>query len=190
VTVKKIIVRLASGIFLLLILLAAVAFFFPQNFLTVENGSGTADAIIVLGGGWHERSGRAAELFRKHVAPRIIVSGAGDDEMSRLFLIQAGVPANAIQLESKSRTTRENAQFAVKLLREQKAKSAVIVTSWYHSRRAFACFRHFAPEINFSSHPSHFAFARKDWPHDFDRRVYLEYGKLLGYWIGYGIRPF
>ncbi|HSY73928.1 MAG TPA: YdcF family protein [Dongiaceae bacterium] len=170
--------------------MAAVAFCLPQKILCIDSGTARADVIVVLGGGAHERPERAAELFKEHDAPRIVVSGFGDDEISRRILNGAGVPANVIQLESKSRTTEENAEFTIKLLREQKLKSAIIVTSWYHSRRALKTFGHFAPEIKFYSRPSYFAFNRADWTRAFAKRVYLEYAKLPGYWIRYGASPF
>lgn len=174
-----------------LLLLAVAAIIFPQPFLCVDSGPVKADVIVVLGGGSHERPERAAELFKEHAAPRIIISGLGDYEINRRRLMAGGVPANAIELESRSRTTRENAQFTVKLLREQKPKRVILVTSWYHSRRAAACFRHYAPEIKFYSRPSYVAYARTDWSgRRFARRVYLEYPKLFGYWIGYGVCPF
>jgi uncharacterized SAM-binding protein YcdF (DUF218 family) len=107
------------------------------------------------------------------------------------LLIEDGVPAGAIGLETESRTTRENAELTVKLLRGQKQGSVILVTSWYHSRRALATFRHYAPEIKFYSRPSYVAYARADWPgRRFVRRIYLEYPKLFAYWIAYGVRPF
>jgi uncharacterized SAM-binding protein YcdF (DUF218 family) len=188
--VRKLIKRTALGLLVLLLLLVVAAIIFPQPFLCVDSGPLKADAIVVLGGGAHDRSERAAELFKEQAAPRIIVSGAGDCEINRRLLIAAGVPANAIELETQSRTTRENAQFTVKLLREQKQKRVILVTSWYHSRRAVACFRHYAPEIRFYSRPSYFASARADWSHNrIGPRVRLEYAKLIGYWIRYGICP-
>jgi uncharacterized SAM-binding protein YcdF (DUF218 family) len=175
----------------LLLLLAIAAIIFPQPFLCMDSGPVKADVIVVLGGGSHERPERAAELFKEHAAPRIIISGLGDCEINRRRLIAAGVPANAIELETQSRTTRENAQFTVKLLREQKQRRVILVTSWYHSRRALACFRHYAPEIRFYSRPSYFASARADWSHNrIGSRIRLEYVKLLGYWVRYGVRPF
>jgi uncharacterized SAM-binding protein YcdF (DUF218 family) len=175
----------------LLLLLAVAAMVFPQPFLCVDSGLVKADVIVVLGGGSHERPGRAAELFKEHAAPRIIISGRGDCEINRRLLLAAGVPADAIEMETQSRTTRENAQFTTKLLREEKVTHVIIVTSWYHSRRALACFRHYAPELKFYSRPSYFATARADWPHyRIGSRVRLEYAKLLGYWIRYGVCPF
>jgi uncharacterized SAM-binding protein YcdF (DUF218 family) len=174
----------------LLLLLAVAAVVFPQPFLCVDSGPVKADVIVILGGGSHERPVRAAELFKEHNAPRIIVSGWGDGEINRRLLTAAGVPATAIELETQSRTTRENAQYTIKLLREEKVTRVIIVTSWYHSRRALACFQHYAPEMKFYSRPSYFATARADWPHNrIGRRVRLEYAKLLGYWIRYGVCP-
>jgi uncharacterized SAM-binding protein YcdF (DUF218 family) len=175
----------------LLLLLAVAAMVFPQPFLCVDSGPVKADVIVVLGGGSHERPVRAAELFKEQAAPRIIVSGLGDCEINRRLLVAAGVPANAIELETQSRTTMENAQFTIQLLREEKLTRVIIVTSWYHSRRAVACFRHYAPELKFYSRPSYFATARADWPHNrIGSRVRLEYAKLLGYWIRHGVCPF
>ena len=188
---RKLIKRTAIGLLVLLLLLAVAAFFFPQPFLCVDSGPVKADVIVVLGGGSHERPERAAELFKEHAAPRIIISGLGDYEINRRRLIAAGVPANAIELETQSRTTMENAQFTIQLLREEKLTRVIIVTSWYHSRRALACFRHYAPELKFYSRPSYFASARADWPHNrIGNRVRLEYAKLLGYWIRDGVWPF
>ena len=179
------------GVVVLFLSLAVVAVFLPQKLLCVDSGPVTADAIVVLGGGLGDRPERAAELFREHAAPRIIVSGLGDTDINRRALLRAGVPARAIQLESKSRTTRENAEFTVQMLRAEHLQRVIIVTSWYHSRRALACFRHYAPEIQFYSRPSYFAFARADWPHrKVEHRVYLEYPKLAGYWLRYGVCPF
>lgn len=176
---------------LLVALAAVIAFFYPEKFLCVDSGRVSADVIILLGGGSHERPERAAELFKVQAASRIIISGEGDDEINRQLLIQAGVPAGAIQLEGKSRTTRENAEFTVKLLRAEKVRRVIIVTSWYHSRRALKCFEHFAPEIKFYSRPSYFAFAREDWTRlGISKRMRLEFLKLPGYWIRYGVNPF
>ena len=181
----------AAGFILLLVLLVGAAYFFPQDILTVDSGMAKADVIIVLGGGSHERPLRAAELFREKAAPRIIVTGEGDDEINRELLIQGGVPATVIQVEGKSQTTRENAEFTIKLLRAEKIHSAILVTSWYHSRRALKTFEHFAPDIKFYSRPSYFAFARADWRKlGIIKRMRLEFLKLPGYWIRYGVNPF
>ena len=188
---RKRILRIVIVIFVLLLALAVAAILLPQKFLCVDSGPAQADVMVVLGGGSAERPERAAALFKEHAAPRIIVSGRGDCEINRRLLIEDGVPAGAIALETQSRTTRENAEFTAKLLRQQKPGRVILVTSWYHSRRALASFRHYAPEIKFYSRPSYIAYARADWSgRRFERRIYLEYPKLFGYWIGYGVCPF
>jgi uncharacterized SAM-binding protein YcdF (DUF218 family) len=188
--VRKLIKRTALALFLLLLLLAVSALVFPRPFLTVDSGPVKADVLVLLGGGSHERAERAAELFKGHAAPRIIVSGYGDCEINRHLLEAAGVPARLIEVESKSKTTKENAEFTIRLLREQKLTRVILVTSWYHSRRALACFRHEAPDIQFFSRPSYFASDRSDWSHHrIGNRIRLEYVKLLGYWIRYGVCP-
>jgi len=183
----KIVMILAT----LVILLAAALFLFPGTFLCVDSGPVKADVIIVLGGGGtHERPEYAARLFLDHAAPRILVSGAGDDEINRRILVKDGVPAQDIQVEGKSRTTRENARFCGEILKEEKIRSAVIVTSWYHSRRAINTFEHFVPGVKFYSRPSYFNYKHAHWGRDFARRVYWEYIKLPGYWAAYGVWPF
>ena len=175
----------------LLALVAVVAWFYPEKFLCVDSGPVAADMLVVLGGGVHERPVRAAELFRQHAAPRILISGAGDDVINRDLLLKQGVPRGVIQMEDDSTTTRENALFTVKLLRAQHVRSVILVTMWYHARRALKTFEHFAPEMKFYSRPSYYAFDRGDWskPGNF-KRMRLEFLKLPGYWLRYGVNPF
>ena len=188
---RKWILRVGIALVVLLAALVIIAFSFPQEFLCVDSGPVTAQVMIVLGGGPRDRAERAAELFSQHAAPRIIVSGLGDDENIRQLLLKADVPDNVIQLEGRSRTTRENAEFTIKILRQENVTNAIIVTSWYHSRRALACFEHYAPDIKFYSRPSlfippHGSYERKQM----DSRTKLEYLKLAGYWVCYGVCPF
>jgi uncharacterized SAM-binding protein YcdF (DUF218 family) len=183
--------RIGLVLFTLLVFLVVAAYFFPQKLLCVDSGPVNADVMVVLGGGFHDRPERAMELFKEHAAPRILVSGQGDCKISRRFLIEGGVPARLIQMENQSRTTKENAINTIRLLRQQRAHRVIIVTSWYHSRRALACFEHYGPEMQFYSCPSHFGWQRSEWRlHDVSRRIYLEYPKLLGYWMCYGVSPF
>lgn len=148
----------AVALSLLLLLAALGGCFFPQHVLTVDSGPVTADAMVVLGGYLKERPERAAELFKQGEAPEILVSGFGDCLFNESLLETNGVPAADIKLEAESRTTRENAKFSIALLRKMRAKCVIIVTSWYHSRRALACFEHYAPEIKFYSRPSYFGY--------------------------------
>jgi uncharacterized SAM-binding protein YcdF (DUF218 family) len=192
--IRKLVFRIIKLVFLLAVLLALLggaAWLYPEKFLCVDSGKGvSADVIIVLGGG-AERPLRAAELFKARAAPRILITGAGDDEINRRILLAHGVPASAIEVENRSTTTHENAEFSLVLLRAEKIHSVILVTSWYHSRRAERTFEHYAPEIKFYSRPSYYGFDRKDWHKSLvGKRLRLEFAKLPGYWIRYGINPF
>jgi len=189
ITKRKWIRRIGLALAAVLAALVIVAIVFPQKLLTVDDGPVKADVIVVLGGG-HERPERAAELFKAHDAGMVIISGQGDTFTNRIILLRDGVPTNVIQMEPNSRTTHENAVFTIQILRAQHVHSAIIVTSWYHSRRALNCFEHYGPEIKFYSRPSFFAFQRSEWRRPFGRRVYLEYLKLVGYCVRYGVGPF
>ena len=138
---RRTVVKILTGLFGLLLLLGLAAVLFPQEILTVDSGPVKADALVVLGGG-DERPTRAAELFKQGAAPKVIVSGSGDCEFHERSLEKNGVPAAAIVLECDSKTTQENAKFSIPVLRQMGARHVIIVTSWYHSRRALCCFKH------------------------------------------------
>jgi uncharacterized SAM-binding protein YcdF (DUF218 family) len=210
---RRLWLKVLGGLVILIILLSLAAWFFPQQVLTVDSGPVKADVLIVPGG-TPDRAMRAAELFKAGEAPRIICSGLGDAEVNAAYLTNSGVPITAIILESKSRTTRENAEFSIATLRQMGAHRVIIVTSWYHSRRAVACFEHYAPDIKFYSRPAYFGYPGKQLagessPHPTlspveaervragqraERKAqegYMkaEYVKLLGYWVCYGVCP-
>ncbi len=175
---------------LLLMPAALAAWFFPRRILTVDSGESRADAIIVLGGGSFDRTQRAAELFKTGKAPLIVCAGFEDAGANKARLTNSGVPPSAILLESKSRSTRENAEFSIPLLRAHGVKRAIIVTSWFHSRRALACFEHYAPDIQFYSRPSYFGCPKTGRNlKNINGYVEIEYVKLLGYWLCYGVWP-
>lgn len=118
------------------------------------------DAIVVLGGGigaayppempdphlndGADRIWQASRLWKRGVAPRIIVSGGSflaqhggppttEAEAMRVFLIDLGVPADAITDEGNALNTIEN----IRNVRAIVGKSRVaLVTSAYHMPRA------------------------------------------------------
>ena len=182
--------KILAGLLVFLVAAGLAAWFFPQQLLTVDSGHVHADAIVLLGGDVRERSARAAELFKAGEAPKILVSGFGDDLLNEHLLKKEGVTNAAIILESKSRTTRENAEFSIALLRQMGAHRVIIVTSWYHSRRALMCFEHYAPDIQFYSLPSYLGYPRAEWrAKGINGYIKSEYVKLLGYWVCYGVCP-
>lgn len=170
--------------------LSAIAFLFPQQFLTVDSGAIRADEMVVLGGG-DGRAERAAELFKEGAAPGILVTGFGDCETNIQVLLKNGVPASVITPEPRALTTLQNAQFSLPLLRKMGAHRVIIVTSWFHSRRALACFEHLAPDLKFYSRPTYLEYQPQKLNREgFSPHVNLEYAKLLDYWFAHGVWPF
>jgi uncharacterized SAM-binding protein YcdF (DUF218 family) len=151
---RRKILKILLALFVVLIALGVFAWFFPQQVLTVDSGPVKADVLVVLGGR-PDRAGRAAELFKEGAAPKILVTGFGDNASNKRQLEQNGVPTADIIVETKSRTTRQNAEFSIPLLRQMGAHKAIVVTSWYHSRRALMCFEHYGAGIKFYSRPSY-----------------------------------
>ena len=169
---------------------AIAAYRESPRLLTIDSGRSSAGAMVVLGGDPVGRPAQAAKLFAAGEAPLIVVSGVGDCATAKLMLEAGGVPARAIVVEGKSRTTMENAEFSVALLRQAGITNAIIVTSWFHSRRALHCFRHAAPDMQFYSRPAYIGLDRAEWPHNgVGYHIRAEYVKLLGYWVCYGVCP-
>jgi len=118
---------------------------FAGEELVVEDPLEKSDAIIVLSDDnfYADRATRAAELFRQGLAPTVVASGirlrpyAGISELMTHDLIERGVPRDRIlTFPQDADSTKEEAEALRKLLLERNWKSAIIVTSNYHTRRA------------------------------------------------------
>ena len=148
---------------LLLLILFAVGRVFSTQFLSAaggwlieDDGPRKADAIVVLGGdAYGDRTLKGAELVQAGYAPLVLVSGPSrligyesSDEVQ--FAEQHGYPAQLLRevhLPADAESTRSEARFLGKYLRDQGIKSIVLVTSNYHSRRAAAIFRSENPTL-------------------------------------------
>ncbi len=118
------------------------------------------DAIVVLGGGIapaapphttepeltnsSDRIWQAARMFKAGAAPKIIVSGGSfiqqqggpattEAEAMRRFLLDLGVPSDAIVSEGKALNTIENIRNVRELVKQERV---AIVTSAFHVPRA------------------------------------------------------
>jgi len=169
----------------------ATGLYWSGSLLTIEHKPASADVMVILGGEWVYRPKYTLELYEQRLAPYIIVSGDGDTHEIKRWLAAKNLPEAAIRTEQRSVNTKQNAEFTVPLLREQKARRVILVTSWFHSRRALACFRKAAPEIEFISLPTIADRPKSHWPNRYERKMVLrEYLKLGWYWVRYGVWPF
>jgi uncharacterized SAM-binding protein YcdF (DUF218 family) len=115
---------------------------------------GSADAIVVLGGGvvWPQgelsstavhRTLHGARLYRDGRAPLLVLSGSptrrpgsSASSLRQALALASGVPAPAIITDERSTTTREEVGRVSDLLRPRGARSILLVTDPYHMVRA------------------------------------------------------
>lgn len=97
-----------------------------------------------------DRVYQAARLYREGKANRVFVAAGnqpwappGPSEAALIgeLLVEWGVPADAIQLEGRSRNTRENALNIKPMLEATGCDRSLLVTSAAHMQRALASFR-------------------------------------------------
>ena len=172
----------------MLALLALAALVFARQILCVQSAQQDADVIIVLSGETPQRAGRCAEIYAKGYARYVIISGEGDGEFIRRRLIQARIPPQNIFLEGESMNTWENAVMTSALLKKMHVRRAFLLTSWFHTRRAVATFRHVAPEVEF--YPIAAPFTWDLWDHpvkDRARALLREYAKCGWYFVRHGV---
>jgi uncharacterized SAM-binding protein YcdF (DUF218 family) len=159
--------------------------------LVVRSTVARADFIVVLGGDGPQRAHHAAALFRAGRAPHILISGAGDCDVVRRLIIGAGVPSDAIAVECASKSTFENAAFSAAIFAAMGARSALLVTSSFHTRRALASFQEAAPTIHWMSAPTKCSepLLRLVWNQN-GMQMAKEYLKIAYYAIRYGVTLF
>ncbi len=119
-----------------------------------------ADLIVSLGGdALCLRERRAAELYQQGFAGQIIVSGYSygpdlDTSVgSQAYVRSLGIPASNVRAMPDGRNTRIEVEHITALMRARGWRSAIIVTSPFHSRRALFTFERAAPDLQFSSAP-------------------------------------
>lgn len=112
-----------------------------------------ADVIIVLGAGLRRdgrpgpalirRAEEGARLYREGYATNVICTGAiprfanrAEAEGCADVLRENGVPDSAIVLETRSRSTEENAAYSLEIMNEQGWELALVVSDGYHLLRA------------------------------------------------------
>lgn len=130
--------------FLFGVAVAVAAMLALGHVLRADDGAASADAIVALSGDAEGARVRAAvALYQAGHAPLIIFSGGSVDpasvpsaEIMRMQAISAGVPPEAIVVEGQSRTTYENALLVCPWMQGQQLRTALLVTSPYHQRRA------------------------------------------------------
>lgn len=154
------------------------------------------DVIIVLGNPatpeglpgatMIQRVTKGVELYRQGVAPYMIFTGGAaanefvESDVERKLAIDLGVPEDRIFTEGRSKNTYENAYYAVELMRQNNFKSAAIVSSSFHLKRARGIFSNY--DIEFKTFGCGNASSFRQRAHDIIREhVLLCYHTIFGY---------
>ena len=145
----------------LVLVLVAYVFRVPllqgvAEFLAVDETPPAADLIFVLNGDMHSRPFHAAILYGDGIAPRVAMTREKDMPAAELGLLRnstdisvdvmkaKGVPGDRIvQLEYGEgvTSTEDEARSLREYATQERLEKVVIVTSFYHSRRARWVFR-------------------------------------------------
>ena len=121
-------------------------------YTATHDDAAKAQAIVVLGAAQYRgrpspvlraRLDHAVALYRKGVAPRLVLTGgiaegdtASEAAVSRLYALAAGVPDSAILLENEGRTTSQSLAGVARLLRARRLDTVVVVSDPFHVLRA------------------------------------------------------
>jgi len=116
-----------------------------------RENAGPADAIVVMGAAQYNgrpspvfkaRLDHAAELFRRHLAPRLIVTGgigSGDTvseaEVGRRYLVAPGVDSAAVVAIGTGRSTEPSLEAAAQWIRARGGSRAILVSDGFHMLR-------------------------------------------------------
>lgn len=113
---------------------------------------GPADAALVLGAAadgvapspvFEERLRHAVDLYHRSRVSRLILTGGrgagnalAESEVGRDWAVAQGVPADAILIETESRTTKQNLLNALPLIEDNHVGKILLVSDPLHMRRA------------------------------------------------------
>lgn len=147
---KKYWIWFCVGLILLVIIFSKQLTGFLEKPLIVYQEPLSADIIVVHGGGVTEdkklpllaqqRLNYGLSLWRQGLAPQILVTGGKiNNEIEADLMAEdlnlRGVPATSVIKENNSVNTFENVKNSLIIIKKNNFKSAIIVTSPYHSYR-------------------------------------------------------
>ncbi len=183
-----------AALLILAILLRARILTALGSYLVYSEAPRKADVVFVLAGdGNGNRILKGAELVREGYAPKVIVSGPPtygihECDLAIPFAERAGYPpAYFVHFEHSASSTAEESRATAALLHSMGARTVLLVTSDFHTRRAGRIFRAGIPEIDFdvvAAKDEHFT--PNGWWRDREGRktFVIEWMKTVASWFG------
>lgn len=161
-----------------------------------------ADVIIVLGSGTSKKGDHMTTQGRQRVAagvlainrglaPRVIMAGGLNRKTNFIeadvmaeYAVSRGMSDADIVPEVQSRDTWENAKNSLVIMRDNGWKSAIVITSPYHTWRACRMFRKQGASVKCMVAPYALVPADSFFNHLMDTRsVIREYGAIVYNWL-------
>ena len=122
-----------------------VAFFGVGRYLEgPAQAPSKADLVAALGGDNGARAVRVLEIYRKGLAPRVLLSGpegahskvkTSHQRWRAAYLVGEGIPESAILYDGGARNSWEEAVNTLRLMRERKLGHVIVVSDPPHLRR-------------------------------------------------------
>jgi uncharacterized SAM-binding protein YcdF (DUF218 family) len=165
------------------------------RYLVQSENPAPADLIVVPAGDYFgNRILTAAELVRRGLAPRALVSGPSgvygqfECDLAIAFAARHGYPESYfLPFPNESRSTASEAEAVISQLRKLHAHRIEIVTSNYHTRRARSVYRSLAQdlEIRVVAAPDQYFSPDGWWKSREGRKIFLvEWEKTFATWVG------
>ena len=158
-----------------------------------------ADVIVVLAGETNRRPARGLELLSQNYAPRMLLDSPAEEKIygwSALDLAQRYVqqlpPSQSVTVcPIFGLSTKAETQDVSRCLEQLRARSILLVTSDYHTRRALSTFQHELPQYQIyvaaAPDPQQFGAAwwkRRQWAKmNFDEWIRLVWWELVDRWL-------
>lgn len=136
------------------------------EFMHLNQQLAPADALVAMGSNDISTAHYTAELFHRHMAPIIVVSGGTahandllatgwgctEAEMFARAIHVLGVPEDVVIVEAEASHTGENFVFVRRILEKRHISmhSAIVVHKPYMERRAYATGRVIWPDVDFT----------------------------------------
>jgi uncharacterized SAM-binding protein YcdF (DUF218 family) len=196
---RSVFLRVTVLLLLVLVLLAATHmlwFRWLANYLVRVDPLEKSDAILVLAGDWNGiRVLKGAELAKSGYAPLLLISGPtllygrNEADLAIDYAVSQGYPREMFTpIISGALSTLEESQFFDRELRKRGVRRLTIVTTDFHTHRAFRIFRRNVGsdiEIRMTAAPDKFFRADSWWTHREGRKtLFFEWSKTIASWIG------
>jgi uncharacterized SAM-binding protein YcdF (DUF218 family) len=188
--------RVAIGVF------AALVVYYGFSLMQVVQAGRTddrdrVDAIVVLGAAQYDgrpssqlraRLDHALTLWETDVAPVVMVTGGKqpadrftEAEASRRYLVDRGVPDDAILMENIGRTTYESLESAAAILRAADIDDVVLVSDPFHMKRSELIASGFGLDAHVSATPSSVVTGWSSARHHLREAAGVALGRLMGF---------